>query len=278
MDFRKDPSNKQYFDKDMLFHYTSLETALEFILSDKQLKFSSFKRVDDPCEKGIRNISVNWSSTDNIDETKIDSVHYHNLINNIRLNESKLLCFSKNARDIDISGSKVLDLDKYYRTGFFKPRMWAQYGQKNRGICIAFSRESMVQEVKEQYPYSKFYRGEIKYTDSIQETRKAYHLQANTNLINDFRNFFIDSHLSTYRNEFFFTKNTDWKDENEYRLLLINESNECYLNIEKSIRAIFCGIDFPSAYMSSLKNLVRFMDIDIFRLVINDGIPHVYKV
>lgn len=279
INFEKTPKNQKYFNSDMLFHYTKLEHVIEKILPSQSLRFSSFKNVNDPCEKGDRNLSINWSSADDIDSSKIDSFKYRQIMNKVRLEESKLLCFSRNFDNIKVAGSQSLDTEKYYKTGFFKPRMWAQYGENHRGICLAFNRDILAKEISKTYKSYDFYRGNIKYSDSILNIRKAYHVGATNDMINDFRSYFIKEHLIKFREELFFTKNTDWRDENEYRFLLIanDDAKDCYVNIKSSLRAIFCGVDFPLAYMESLRYLVSDLDVEIFKLEISDGIPHVFK-
>lgn len=172
----------------------------------------------------------------------------------------------------------ILDLDKYYRTGFFKPRMWAQYGENHRGICIVVSRDALANSIKNEYKNFGFYRGEIKYNDSFMKTRKAYHVDITDQGSMDFRSYFIKEHLIKFREELFFTKTSDWRDENEYRFLLLtdNEKSEYFVDIRNSIRAIFVGIDFPKVYMETVRRLAKKFDADVFELEINDGIPRVF--
>lgn len=270
----------KYFSNNMLFHYTRLETAMELILTSMQLRFSSFRNVNDPHERGYKSLSFNWSNRNPIDESLIDHGMYQREVDSIRQDESKLLCFSKNASSITKTGSSVLDRELYYKTGFFKMRMWAQYGDLHRGLCLAFSRDDLVDDVKKTYNEFKLYRGDIKYTDSSLTLRKAYHIELNANAVKNFREFFISEHLIKHREELFFTKNTDWKDESEYRLLLLtdNKKSDYFVKLNSSLKAIFCGLDFPDVYMSALRNLLKYTDVEIYRLNLDNGIPSVMKM
>ncbi len=271
---------ERYFGTDMLFHYTRLETAMELILTAMQLRFSSFKNVNDPHERGYQSLSLNWTNRNPIDEALIDYDRYQKEVNCIRQEESKLLCFSKNAGVITKTGSSVLDADLYYKTGFFKMRMWAQYGDLHRGLCLAFSRDRLVMDIKKVYSSFKLYRGDIKYKDSSSDMRQAYHIELNEGALHDFREFFISEHLIKYREDLFFTKNSDWRDEFEYRLLLLtdNKKPDYFININNSLKAVFCGLDFPDVYMSALRNLLKYSDVEIYRLMLDNGIPNVIKV
>ena len=269
-----------YFSSSMLFHYTKLQTALELILTSMQLRFSSFRNVNDPHERGYKSLSLNWSNREPIDESLIDYNKYQREVDSIRQDESKLLCFSKNTSTIVKTGSSVLDTDLYYKTGFFKMRMWAQYGDLHRGLCLAFSRDEMVEEIKKEYGEFKLYRGDIKYKDSSLDMRKAYHIELNNKALENFREFFISEHLIKHRDDLFFTKNTDWRDEFEYRLLLLtdNMKSDYFVQIKNSLKAVFCGLDFPDVYMSALRNLLKYTDVEIYKLDLSNGVPSVMQV
>jgi hypothetical protein len=269
-----------YFGNNLLFHYTKLETAMELILTAKRLRFTSFKNVNDPHERGYKSLSLNWSNRNPIDESLVDYDKYQKEVDSIRLDESKILCFSKNANSITKTRSSVLDKDLYYKTGFFKMRMWAQYGDLHRGLCLAFSRDNLVDDIKKTYTDFKLYRGDIRYKDSSLDMRQAYHIELTNDALTNFRDFFISEHLIKYRENLFFTKNTDWRDEFEYRLLLLtdNKKPDYFIDIRNSLKAVFCGLDFPDVYMRSLRNLLKFTDIEIYRLDLSNGIPSVINL
>ncbi|MCK8060971.1 DUF2971 domain-containing protein [Fusibacter sp. A2] len=158
--------------------------------------------------------------------------------------------------------------------------MWAQYGDLHRGLCLAFSRDDLVDDIKKTYNNFKLYRGDIRYKDSSTDVRKAYHININSDALINFRDFFITEHLIRYREDLFFTKNTDWKDEFEYRLLLLtdNKKSDYFIDIHNSLKAVFCGLDFPDVYMSSLRNLLEYSNVEIYRLVLSNGVPSVIKL
>ncbi|MBK5261081.1 MAG: DUF2971 domain-containing protein [Peptostreptococcaceae bacterium] len=277
MNFERYPENEKYFSTDMLFHYTRLDTALERIISNRNLRFSSFKNVNDPSESTVRDITLNWNTTE-FDKDMINTSEYFNIVNNIRLVRSRLICFSMNADTV--VNNKDDDLENYFQTGFFKPRMWAQYGENNRGICLAFSKQDFAESIEKQYPNSLVYRSKIKYSDSGKNIRKAYRFEVSENILIDFNQYFIKEHLAKYREELFFSKNSDWRDEREYRFLMIGDEDykEYFVDINHSLKGIFCGINFPDVYLHSLKKLTSGMNIDIFQLKLNNGEPHVNKV
>lgn len=264
----------------MIYHYTKLNTAMEFILKTNDLRFSSFRNLNDPFEKLSRSIGYIWEGIDTSDEDYVIDYSDGDLVNSIRLDDSKLLCFSQNDAQIQLSGSRIIDRKKYYRTGFFKPRMWSQYGDENRGICIAISRDKLTKEIKRKYPDFILYRSPVNYSDSIEENREAHKIRCNPNEIIDLKKYYIEEHIKSNRQQLFFSKNSDWKDEKEYRFLLITdgEEKEIFIDIKNAICGVFCGIDFPDVYLDSLQSLTRWLDVDVFKLSLYDGLPSVVKV
>lgn len=276
MAFDRYPENKKYFTTDMIYHYTKLETALEKILQNRSLRFSSFLNVNDPNECAFRDITVTYNR-DRYDGSKIDVPNYLKIVNEVRLERSKLICFSQNSEKI--SRMQPLTTDDYYETGFFKPRMWAQYGEFSRGICLSFSKDSLVTQIEKEHKESYLYRSKIRYSDSSKEIRRAFRFDVSDFMIENFDHYFIKEHLVKYREQLFFTKNSDWRDEREYRFLLITDNDkEYHVGVKGSLQGIFCGVNFPDVYIHSLKQMTRDLNVDIFKLSLDNGEPHVYRI
>lgn len=273
---------KKYCDPDMLYHYTSLNAALEKILPSKSLRFSSFVKVNDPCERNKRSIHFKCNSISGVSNNELMNPDFLNIMNDIRLNRSKLLCFSKNKDNAYDFIADKNEPGNIYRTGFFKPRMWAQYGDNHRGVCLALNKKKLIESLNSKYHKSRLYRGDIRYTDSTSGIRRSCIFEVTDEnkdgIINDFENFFINQHLVKNREEFFFTKTTDWKDELEYRFLLVaDDKSDYFVDIENCIEGIFLGIDFPKVYLHAVKAILP-KHIDINQLILNDSFPFIDRV
>lgn len=264
-----------FFTDDIIFHYTKLETAIEKILPKNRLRFSSFENVNDPIEIISRSISIYWENNE-INGEHVDNIKYEDIVNTIRLEESKLLCFSMNNSDIRFGGNSVLDRDNFFESGFFKLRMWDQYGNNHKGLCIALSKSQLEKDMCVNYDNYIWKSGAVSYNNSVLKAREAYQIKANNHLIDDFKNYFLSDYLEENYAKLYFTKIKDWQNENEYRLLLIGLSGEeYYLNIKNSIRAIFCGLNFPNESFSTLRSIIDDNTIPIYQLDIKNGIPGV---
>ncbi|MBO6047911.1 MAG: hypothetical protein J6P61_09245, partial [Erysipelotrichaceae bacterium] len=83
-----------------LYHYTSIETLLLYILPEKRLRFSSIKTTNDPEESYDQNVFHGDMSLDQLNE-----------FSHILKNQARIVSLTQ---------------DGDYK-GYEKPRMWAQY-------------------------------------------------------------------------------------------------------------------------------------------------------
>src|SRR5690606_34757584 len=119
-----------------LYHYTSIDNAVNFILKDRTLMFNSLRGTNDPKES--KNWEFNFHTEDNLKPTHQESMQlWHDVTNEIKT-KCKVLCFSK-----DMKGLGANSINDIYLRGYSKPRMWAQYGSKHRGVCLIFERERL---------------------------------------------------------------------------------------------------------------------------------------
>lgn len=275
---KKESKKLKFLGKNVLFHYTRIERAMENILPTNRIRLSSFRAVNDPRERKERNIKLEY----NTGEYRIshdDIIKYKKAMNAVCLDKLKILCFSKNQDDVLNSIEKTNDTGKYFSTGFFKPRMWAQYGDNHKGICLAFDKTILAEELKKNKHIKKFYRGDVKYTDSTHELSKSLHFEMCEDLVLDFEKYFIERHIIKYRDPLFFTKSLDWRDEQEYRFMALvdNPNDNLEIDISNALVGVFLGIDFPVVYMESLKVILD-KRVDIKKLNLVDGRPSVEDI
>ena len=85
---------------------------------------------------------------------------------------------------------------------------------------------------------------------------------------------YVKEHLSEYYDIFFFDKLDDWKDEWEYRWLLIsNNSGYEYVNYDDSLKAVILGIDFPLENEIFILEYCKKLGIPAFRMNWQNGRP-----
>jgi hypothetical protein len=141
------------------------------------------------------------------------------------------------------------------RTGYLYPRMWAQYGNNSKGVCIVFRKDNLLKNItkKLKNDYDIFH-GNIKYVDIFDNK----HAEEINNLIKarnkivfkcykgDKRDLLVNNIKDNYK-LYFFKKDIDWSGENEYRVLILNKNGnndfkEKIIPINNTcIKAIFFG-------------------------------------
>lgn len=199
---------------DAIFHYTKKETAMEYILNDKKLKFGFFHSTNDPYEYRRKSIKAFYSG--NIDESLwLNSI---NLIDNTILNTAFLSFCTK-------------------RNGYKKPRMWSQYGQNHSGVCLVFSKKSLIETIKNELSQNYLiYNEDVKYKSKIYNDNLNIH---NNNLT---LNEIIINHIKQdYKNIFF---------------------QNIFIDISNSIKFIILGDNFPKEYLPTINNLSSKLNIE----------------
>jgi hypothetical protein len=253
-----------------IYHYTRLETALEYILSKKTLRLGSLGKTNDPRESKPWNIPVpaveglgtlNDEKRSLVQKTLVE-------IKRIMRENWKVLCFTIDCIYTDDFKDRITQKTTKYSysiLGYTRPRMWAQYAESHRGVCLGFDGEKLNQNLQERYKEThEIYFGKIEYTEGIPIVFSIPPLPYN--LISDIESLGFNKAAKNYVSEnyqrFFLKKNLDWESESEYRWLVYspNTSDE-YVSIEGIIKTVYVGVDFPKVYKPSLIALCRDLKI-----------------
>lgn len=228
-----------------LYHYTNLNTAIEFILPSMKLRTNSLKKMNDPKE------NQPWAfSTINIDylsifpETYSEQSHIeHQFMFGNKIRENiQVICFVNN------------DDNK----GAFNEMMWAHYASNHKGVCLEIDEDLFFEENQEllkgykleNVQYGKHQQIAINYDRKMSPEYNIFKI-----IENQYRMLFL-------RKSFY------WEHENEKRLLVYGKEH-FYLGIKKSLTGIFLGLFFPYMYRPSIDALLSQLDVTIFDLVWN---------
>ncbi len=255
-----------------LYHYTSLSTGMEHILNNGTLRLSPFSKVNDPKESKERFIVIRYSS---VMRPFSENEKIRNRANKILMNCSKAICFScDNTRLNTISKDEKI----FYR-GYCKPRMWAQYGENHRGMCLVFDKKKLINSVK-NYTIGKgnLFSGKVQYKNNSKEM-DAFNFDYS--LIDKFglEDYLFRFHFDKYKKEVFFSKLLDWRDEQEFRIVLVN-NEDGYLDVpfQDSLASICIGANFPKVFITSLINITDKYNVNLKRIRWMNGVPEVYDI
>lgn len=218
-------------EKDTIYHYTKTEVAVEHIFYSNKLKFSPIANSIDTIERSRFNTGMVYIGAD---EDLFQEIHNKNIdhINEVEkridslFNTAKILCFCENDLNDKYISANIYRKDYY---GFLKPRMWDQYGENYKGVCLAFSKTKLLNAGSIDYFQN------IRYVDY-----DNFDLNFSRISLNSLNNIGIDLYYENVQNTIidgFLKKHKDYKDENEFRLLSVKNNNQL-LDISESI----CGI------------------------------------
>jgi hypothetical protein len=175
------------------------------------------------------------------------------------------------------------------RPGYFYPRMWAQYGNKSRGICLVFYKDKLIKEINKQLSSDfHIFANPINYIDILNEA----HVKEMSELIKkrnrifghpnqDKRRMLVNNMIKNI-NKYFFTKDNDWKGEQEFRILIINkqfnndiEPKIIKLNMSRLLHCVVLGENFfyrneneeqidNKKELNLIKNICKKMNISLY--------------
>ncbi len=145
------------------------------------------------------------------------------------------------------------------RHGYARPRMWAQYTDNHRGVCIILDRAGLDRAIRQRYPTvnASWVRGKrVRYVKTPQEDI----LSTGDVFLNspDDAAESVRGHLDRHAGQLFFTKHIDWRDEYEYRWVYYDADQSQtgedglkapFVDIKTQVVAIVLGADYSDAHL-----------------------------
>lgn len=251
------PDITKFNTKDYVAHYTKLDTVVKYILPSNKIKVGNIKNVNDPYEN-----KINWFDINFKDENKYEGINSqaeeHQKLKSI-LSESIKIFASTDYEEIKNSAGLSGHI-------YCRPRMWAQYGDDHKGICLIFNKEKLNSCFKNLPNIVKIYSDKVEYLewlDTINSSSKDVEYEEVEEYINDKNKLFEAISENSFFEFKFFRKHYDWKNENEYRWLIISrERRDLFVNFEDSLEAIVLGCDVCPEY----SELFKYKEVPVYYL------------
>lgn len=221
-----------------VYHYTSFETARDYILQNGQIQLGNIKNTNDPRERE----ELSFSYCGRGDTTywllcgsENDKIKAHDLVQIYSRQYIKLGCFTKDYFP--------LDNVSWPCRGWEHPRMWSQYANDHQGVCLIFSKQRLNESIKKGLiDISYFDSGDISYGDVLDLNNISLKLDGDDWNRSTDKEKFIGDLIWKNRKELYFFKHLDWQAEREYRWITLSEKKEpMLLDFEKSLIACICG-------------------------------------
>jgi len=179
--------------------------------------------------------------------------------------------------------SFIIDSEKetknpFKNKGYGHSRMWSQYGDNHQGVCIEFSKSSLVENLKKFIESNKTFTSKIynisakpmMYSDIIEID------EPDMNQINKMDEKHFDW-LKKNEDEYIFQKNDDYKDENEFRIAFtpdqITDSNSILFPCHNSIKNIYLGDKANMVYLPLIEKYARINNFQIGKILWHNGNP-----
>jgi len=244
-----------------LYHYTSFNTLINYIFNENTLRFSPYKVVNDPLE------SKNWKFKLKYDSKLFKDFDFSDVEEAIKtvgismIKYNKLLCFSRDyPNNFPISTNQPNDfINRNWSRGFGYPRMWSQYGNNHKGVCLVFDKQKLIKEINQKFIKThQILHSEVIYGIYTSKNDSfPYNIHLTEKLLLDF-NTEISNHLEKNRLGLFFTKSSDWINEVEYRWV-INSPNEGfeYYRFNNSLEGIVFGSKVTNKEIKSVRTEIK---------------------
>jgi hypothetical protein len=207
-----------------LYHYTKLDTALNYIIPSMTLKLAKLENLNDPREyKDWALGAIGLVGRDSEQEVRKAIELSHGLNRAIRSMIS-VACFCRDITDASAPDADIVH--QAYERGHSRSRMWAQYADNYEGVCLVFDRPALLSAFNEFAVERKLALryGEVTYRNrspggsffSSDET--TIDLRALREL--GFAQY-VGHHLRQHFEGLILTKSKDWCDEREFRIALL---------------------------------------------------------
>lgn len=265
------------FDKDIVFHYTKHDKALS-ILQNNQIWLNPFGCLKDPRE------SKKWNF-DFVGKHTVSCIEEHKYILALFDEYIKETCkvvgfCGWNNDEINFTGNAIPhNRQDYYRAGFSKSRMWSQYAEEHSGVCLAFSRKNIQSQFATTFNENHRYDCDVIYQHYLQDFVKARKVDCDS-IIKHGINAVFANQLDKFWKEYFFLKLMDYRDENEYRLVVVDDNQGvALLPIESSLEGIIVGCDIPQQQYDEIIKLrdSLYPNVEMHKLDWQEGRPQLME-
>lgn len=245
MDLFNGFTEKQDDTEQYLYHYTTLETLLKYILPQKSIRFSPIRKTNDPQESNGRNFQlkddIGIMATENIDKKHINQFLQNQTMYKDALNKNiKILCFTQDYVP-EYNDSFCRDIGR----GYAKPRMWSQYSDNHKGVCLVFNKKKLIKYFDTKYNNYFHEHGSISY--KFKDHHHKLYYSAYTLLSSELKKYnnvqdIIYNRRKKYSDMYYFFKHPDWQEEREYRFLLdYSEDTYPIIEIDGLLEGIILG-------------------------------------
>jgi hypothetical protein len=233
---------------DSLYHYTTREKALGFILPTGKLRMGLMRYMNDPRE------AKKWII---LPQRVVDAPGYPK-------SEQELLALSDSVSELVQSTTKILSFtrdvpadDPYdvFAHGYAHPRMWTHYADGHTGVCLVFNARALSRAIRGALrSKGRPWHDPVGYADEALDESPAFRIDY-SRIVEIGLDDAVSEHVAAHRDALFFRKNTDWASEWEYRWVLrSHEPAPLFVPIRAALRQVIRGDAFPDSDLDAYRH------------------------
>lgn len=197
------------------FHYTN-PRSFDGILSEHKLRLSPYEKMRDPLENHRWRFTFFGGSGSTDDASIVREAKAQDVFEEMANHRVKKSCYLLSLT-VDAEPSPGSEHELFHR-GWARARLWEQYAERHRGMCLVFDRDRLTRCFAESALIlsgsADLYHRPVIYSDS--GLRKPVidkdALEAKPG--------YFDQYIATHNEALFFRKTLDWETEHEYRFVV----------------------------------------------------------
>jgi hypothetical protein len=219
-----------------IYHYTTLKTAIEFILPSMKLRTNFLSKMNGPNENqtwSFGGVNVPYEELYPLpySESQPDRAHFE-----------RMYLFGEEIKS-KVQAICFVNSDKHL--GYQNEMMWAQYAENHKGVCLEIDSELFIHENEDADIF--------KFQDIDYSTKEEDWFYWNRNLSKEEN---IDHFIKRNFETLFLTKSHYWRKEYEKRLLILAQQPH-YLSIKESLTGIYYGLFLkPECYHVAVRQFL----------------------
>ena len=246
-----------------VYHYTRAETFAERILPSQTLRMGSFQELNDPRES--KTWPFKFYSRSQAGNALFTPSLFHEATTYVT-QRTLVLCCSRDDPSIHTESD-----DRPVRSGYGHPRMWAQYADRHKGVCLVLNQELLHASIVSSVGSDNLFSGPVEYLKTVQgpsshPSRGGYDLVYLEDYVEYGLPRIMESHLRLFQKDLFFTKHDDWRSEWEFRWVLRSKNDDpVFVPLGDCLHAVILGHDCPAEMTQKIIELCQVSNTPVHR-------------
>ena len=262
--------------KRFVYRYRSMDRAL-YELKHGTLRISPFPELNDP--KEFADWRFGFAAQKNFDPAQ-DWPDLEQQASAHAKNYAKVFCATLD----DDSALDRANIESIWGRGFSRPRMWQQYADDYRGVCMVFDRLTLDATIRSSVPAGSLHiANPVKYSNTPRVF--VMHPALNPFMLDYDRMNAVGlrqamtEHIAMHREVLFFQKASDWQSEKEYRWLVWDtEHKDIIFKFGGALKAVVVGQKPSEEDLHKLHDACERASVPVWQLRWSNGAPEGFPI